>query len=178
MITIFTGKLKGSKTMANHPRRPTVVNLDNIEREMTELAATSNIRDHDRRLPQARNLDDPMDHMDHTAPVEPPKHSLPGYVEHAPGIDDIGKLTAQAVVSQFETAAKAIEAMGKDLIQVAKETEDQSAAVLEAIKYIEETAQMYRDEAKKAFQRIQSTSMLLTNIRETCDDLRKKITPE
>jgi methyl-accepting chemotaxis protein len=101
--------------------------------------------------------------------------ALPDYVEHHTNVDDIGKLSAAAVVQQYETAAKTIELMGKELIEAAQQAEKMATEVKEAIAYIQEVAQKYRDEAKVIFDRIEKASLLTSEVRATCDDMRKKI---
>ena len=42
----------------------------------------------------------------------PPSAPMPDYVEHQDGVTRVGALTAEAVVRDYEAAAKEIEAMG------------------------------------------------------------------
>src|ERR1700730_16991683 len=48
--------------------------------------------------------------------VGAPALAMPDYVEHRDGATEIGKLTAEAIVREYEAAAKDIEAMGAELI--------------------------------------------------------------
>ncbi len=50
------------------------------------------------------------------APLGP----MPDYVEHEKGVTRVGALTAEAVVRDYEAAAREIEAMGAELINAAK----------------------------------------------------------
>ena len=64
----------------------------------------------------------PPVHEPHPANYVPPRVSapataMPDYVEHRDGATEIGKLSAEAVVREYEAAAKEIEAMGADLIE-------------------------------------------------------------
>ena len=43
--------------------------------------------------------------------------SLPNYVQHRDGATEIGKLSAEAVVQEYEAAAKAIESLGLELVE-------------------------------------------------------------
>jgi hypothetical protein len=45
---------------------------------------------------------------------------MPHYVEHREGATEIGKLSAEAIVGEYETAAKEIEGMVAQLIDCAK----------------------------------------------------------
>jgi L-rhamnose isomerase len=110
--------------------------------------------------------------------VRPPAFQLqpmPDYVAHQEGVSRVGALSAEAVVRDYETAAKEIEAMGAELISAAKKCETMTAQVNSAIAYMQETAKAYREEAKKIFQRIEDCSMLTEDVRKTCEALRQKI---
>ena len=48
--------------------------------------------------------------------VRTPSPPMPPYVEHHADVDQIGKLSAEAVIAQYEGAVKALEAMGTTLI--------------------------------------------------------------
>src|ERR1700724_532128 len=54
--------------------------------------------------------------------VRAPALSMPDYVEHRDGATEIGKLSAEAVVREYEAAAKEIEAMGGELIERVKQS--------------------------------------------------------
>src|SRR6516162_1540564 len=85
-----------------------------------------------------------------------PVHSepLPDYVEHREGVSRVGALSAEAVVRDYEAAAKEIEAMGAELIGAAKKCEAMTADVHSAIAYRRKTPPAYREEAKKFSNRI------------------------
>src|ERR1700739_4461908 len=61
----------------------------------------------------------------HFAPpnVGAPTLAMPDYVEHRDGTTEIGKLSAEAVVREYEATAKEIEAMGTELLERVKECE-------------------------------------------------------
>src|SRR4029453_13548364 len=46
-----------------------------------------------------------------------PSPDMPDYVEHRDGATEIGKLSAEAVVREYEAAAKEIEAVGAELTE-------------------------------------------------------------
>jgi hypothetical protein len=63
------------------------------------------------------------------ANVAPPSESapapaMPDYVEHRDGATEIGKLSAEAIVREYEAAAKEIEAMGAELVERVKQCDD------------------------------------------------------
>src|ERR1700739_2925234 len=55
--------------------------------------------------------------------VTSPALGMPDYVEHREGATEIGKLSAEAVVREYEATAKEIESMGTELLERVKECE-------------------------------------------------------
>ena len=104
-----------------------------------------------------------------------PSQPMPPYVEHHANVDQIGKLSAEAVIAQYEGAVKALEEMGVTLIDCVKRAENMAAGCRDAIAYVQDTAQKYREEAKLIFDRIEQASMMTSEVRSVCDEMRKKI---
>src|SRR3974390_2674391 len=100
---------------------------------------------------------------------------LPDYVEHQDGVSRVGQLSAEAVVRDYEAAAKEIEAMGDELINAAKKCEAMTADVHSAIAYMRDTATAYREEAKKIFKRIQECALFTEDVRKTCETVKRKM---
>jgi uncharacterized coiled-coil DUF342 family protein len=50
-----------------------------------------------------------------------------------------------------------------------------AAGCKEAIAYVQDTAQKYREEANLIFDRIQQASVMTAEVRSVCDDMRKRI---
>lgn len=111
------------------------------------------------------------------APEPTPMPALPAYVEHAPNVDEIGRLSAGAIAGQYETAAKTIEAMGADLVRCVTGVEALASEAKEAIQHVEELAQRYREDAKRMFDQIERASLLTAEVRKTCDEMRRKLEP-
>jgi hypothetical protein len=101
--------------------------------------------------------------------------SMPDYVEHQDGVPRVGALTAEAVVRDYETAAKEIEAMGAELVDAARKCEAMTAEVHSAIAYVRDTAAAYRADAKKIFKRIEDCALLTEQVRKTCESIKQKI---
>jgi hypothetical protein len=106
----------------------------------------------------------------------PSSEQMPDYVEHLEGVSRVGALTAEAVVRDYESAAKEIEAMGAELISAAKKCEAMTADVHSAIASIRETAEAYRQEGKKIFKQIEQCALLTENARKVCQDVRRTMT--
>ena len=104
-----------------------------------------------------------------------PTLSIPDYVEHREGATEIGKLTAEAVVREYEAAAKDIEAMGAELIERVKQCEAMTRDALAVTEEMKETAARYRAEAKRIFLQIEDCSLMTSEVRSVCETLKKKI---
>src|SRR5258705_11533776 len=107
--------------------------------------------------------------------VREPTVSIPDYVEHREGATEIGKLSAEAVVREYEAAAKEIEAMGAELIERVKQCEAMTRDALAVTQEMKETAMRYREEAKRIFVQIEDCSQMTAEVRKTCTELKEKI---
>ena len=97
---------------------------------------------------------------------------LPEYVTHRDGVSEIGMLSAEAVVREYENAAKEIEAMGKE---TARRCVEITANVVNMLDDVRTTAAHFRKEAQRIFNDIESCSALTEEVRSTCGALKKKI---
>ncbi len=109
------------------------------------------------------------------AKVGTPTRSMPDYVEHCEGATEIGKLSAEAVVREYEAAAKEIEGMGSELIQRVRQCEAMTKSAFAATEEMKETAARYREEAKRIFLEIENCTRMTEEVRKTCTDLKEKI---
>lgn len=109
--------------------------------------------------------------------VDAPDMAMPDYVEHRDGATEIGKLSAEAVVREYEAAAKEIEAMGAVLVDLVKRCEATTRDALAVTDELKETAGRYRDEAKRVFLQIENCSLVTAEVRKTCAELKEKIAP-
>jgi hypothetical protein len=107
--------------------------------------------------------------------VRAPALSMPDYVEHRDGATEIGKLSAEAVVREYESAAKEIEAMGAELIERVRQCEAMVRDALLVTEEMKETAARYRVEAKRIFLEIEDCSLVTAEVRKTCNELIEKI---
>jgi len=104
-----------------------------------------------------------------------PDLAMPEYVEHRDGATEIGKLSAEAVVREFEAAAKEIETMGAELLARVKQCEAMTHDAFAVTEELKATAARYREEAKRIFLQIESCSLVVAQVRTACTDLRDKI---
>ena len=135
---------------------------NDIERDIGDLIQISHPT-----LPSIRIV--PNEH--HPLPNGP----MPDYVEHKEGVNQVGKLTAEAVVREYDAAVKEIEALGKELSEAAKKCEAMVAGVHAMVAEIKELAGKYRDEGKRYFLQIEDCSLMTSEVRTVCEALKKKI---
>ena len=101
--------------------------------------------------------------------------ALPDYVKHQQGVSRAGALSAEAVVRDYETAAREIESMGAELIDAAKKCEAMTTEVHDAIAFMRDTAAAYREEAKKIFKRIEDCALFTQDVRKTCEEVKRRM---
>jgi hypothetical protein len=107
--------------------------------------------------------------------VGAPDLAMPDYVEHRDGATEIGKLSAEAVVREYEAAAKDIEALGTEVIEHVRQCETMTRDALAVTEELKQTAERYREEAKRVFHEIENFSLVLAEVRKTCTELKEKI---
>lgn len=118
----------------------------------------------------------------HTAATLP---RMPDYVSHHPQVDEVGRLSAEALAMSYESAAKEIEAMGNSLADELKLCEQHTVNLVRELQRVREetamavqqsaaTAQAYRDEAKALFDQVQGRSIAAAKVREVCRSIIEK----
>ena len=143
--------------------KPPVFSTIDLEREIEEEF---------RKLPPVRKP-----HPTDFAPpsVRAPGLAMPDYVEHRDGATEIGRLSAEAVVREYEAAAKEIEAIGADLIEHVMRCEAMTRDAFAVTEELKQTAGRYREEAKRVFLQIESCSLVTAEVRKTCAEMKEKI---
>jgi hypothetical protein len=122
----------------------------------------------------------PLLHEARSAQTDPPTvgaptMAMPDYVEHRDGATEIGKLSAEAVVREYEATAKEIESMGAELLDRVKQCEAMTRDALAVTDELKEVAARYREEAKRVFEHIETCSLVVAEARKTCTDLKDRI---
>jgi hypothetical protein len=120
-------------------------------------------------------LHDPRPTHFATPTVGSPALGMPDYVEHREGATEIGKLSAEAVVREYEATAKEIESMGAELVERVKQCEAMTREAVAVTTELREIAARYREEAKRAFDHIETCSLVVAEARKTCTELKDKI---
>jgi hypothetical protein len=115
-------------------------------------------------------------HVGLTPPtVAAPSLAMPDYVAHRDGATEIGKLSAEAVVREFEATAEEIEAMGTELIEHVKRCEARILDTFAVTRELEDVAAHYREEARRIFLEIENCSRLTVEVSKTCAELMEKL---
>jgi methyl-accepting chemotaxis protein len=118
-----------------------------------------------------RDLDEDLSAVERFAPKKP----MPDYVQHRENVDELGKISAEAIVQQYEAAAKQVEEMGNEIRESTKKLAAALAEHNEDMKLIAETVQAIRERGKTIFLQIEDASNITTELRATCVELKKKI---
>jgi hypothetical protein len=142
--------------------RSPLLNADDIEGEIGNIIHST------RRGPVIRAV---TNSDDRSLPNGP----MPDYVEHKAGVNQVGKLSAEAVVREYDAAVKEIEALGAELAEAAKKCEAMVAGVHAMVSEIQELAANYREEGKRYFLQIEDCSLMTSEVRSVCEMLKKKI---
>jgi hypothetical protein len=142
--------------------RSPLLNADELEGEI------GNIINRTRRGPLILGVSE-----NHDQPL--PRGPMPDYVEHKEGVNQVGKLSAEAVVREYDAAVKEIEALGAELAEAAKKCEAMVAGVHAMVTEIRELAANYREEGKRYFLQIEDCSLMTSEVRSVCEMLKKKI---
>jgi hypothetical protein len=113
-------------------------------------------------------------------------HPLPSYVEHQADVNEVGKLSAQAMAAEYEKSAQALEAMSRTLVEMGgrcdedtmraiRENERVKSQIAQAVEACEASAARYRNQAKAVFEQIERASLLADEVRRTCADLSMRV---
>jgi signal transduction protein with GAF and PtsI domain len=104
--------------------------------------------------------------------IAPP---VPEYVSHRDDTTEIGKLSAEAIVKEYEETAKEIEAMGDVVREMVQRCEQLTSSASSMLKDIKTTAARYRKEGKRMFTEIESCSSATDEVRRLCEAFRDKL---
>ena len=101
--------------------------------------------------------------------------AVPDYVNHHEDATEIGKLSAEAIVREYELTAKEIEAVGEFVKEMAQRCEQLTTSASVMLKEIKATAARYRKEGKRIFNEIESCSSATDEVRQLCETFRDRI---
>lgn len=99
----------------------------------------------------------------------------PEYVNHREDVSEIGRLSAEAIVREYEETAREIEAMGDVVREMVRRCEQLTGSASAMLKDIKATAERYRNEGKRMFSEIESCSSATDEVRRLCEAFREKL---
>ena len=100
---------------------------------------------------------------------------IPEYVSHREDVTEIGRLSAEAIVKEYEETAKEIEAIGEVVKEMVHRCDQLATSASALLKDIKATAMTYRKEGKRMFNEIESCSTTTDEVRRLCEGFRDKI---
>ena len=100
---------------------------------------------------------------------------VPEYVSHREDVSEIAKLSAEAIVREYEETAKEIEAMGEVVRDMMQRCEQLTSSASTMLGDIKDTAARYRDEGKRMFTEIESCLSTTDEVRRLCEAFRDKL---
>jgi len=90
-------------------------------------------------------------------------------------LDDLGRMSAEAVLTQYEAAAISVEDMGTSVKEMVKKLGEALIECATDMKHLNETAVEIREKGKHYEAVIGRVSALSKSIRETCVELKKQL---
>jgi hypothetical protein len=87
---------------------------------------------------------------------------------------DLGRLSAEAVQTQYETAARNVEEMGAAVKERIAALEEALRECDRDMKLLGEAANAIRDKGRLAYAQIEHTAQVSTAIRAVCEEFQKK----
>jgi predicted nucleic acid-binding Zn-ribbon protein len=100
---------------------------------------------------------------------------VPAYVSHRDDATEIGKLSAEAIIKEYEETAKEIEGIGEVVKDMVRRCEELAGSASTMLKDIKATAERYRKEGKRMFQEIETCSSTTDEVRRLCESFRDKV---
>jgi len=161
------------------PRRRVETVDEAIEQRMSDAGRRLDAREMDQLAKDARNIlsravdaqssgnfpTDPLDHVFKTPPAAPVKRDL----------NDLGRMSAEAVSAQYEEAATAFEAMGREAKERIAAIAGSLIELDKDLKAIADTAAAIRDKGHRVKLQIEEASALSVGIRDSAIDVKKKL---
>lgn len=113
--------------------------------------------------------------VDYAPRTPTPTPPVPEYVSHREDVTEIGRLSAEAIIKEYEETAKEIEAMGQVVNDMVQRCEQLAVSAATMLKDIKTTAARYRKEGKRMFNEIESCSTTTDEVRKLCESFRDRI---
>jgi ribonuclease HII len=121
------------------------------------------------RQPRSVNL---VDEVEHELRRTPPPRIIE---DAAPNKPDIGRMSAEAVLAQYEATAKDVEALGETVKDWVAKLEAVLKDCHEDLKLISDAAQHVRKKGDEIHAVIEQATSMSKIIRDTCADFTSKV---
>lgn len=108
--------------------------------------------------------------------LEPIQPELPPYINHAEGVNQIGKLTAAAVIRDFEETAKGFNAMGDEVKRVAECCERYLSELQALVEHTNQVAKLARERGSEIFRWLEQSALTTEQVRKDTDAMSTKLT--
>jgi predicted ribosome quality control (RQC) complex YloA/Tae2 family protein len=142
------------------------MNKEFTDKDFSSLQKLANVATEDVKSLQQEIRDNPRTIIDEDPPT----------VEPATQSNDIGRLSAEAVQSQYEAAAKAVEDMGLAVQDRIKKLENALRECDRDMKLLGEVAHTIRDKGNLVYAQIEETSSVSKDLRTTAEAFRTNVT--
>ena len=90
-------------------------------------------------------------------------------------LDDLGRMSAEAVLAQYEETARQVEEMGSIVKDTVKRLGEKLIECNADMKHVAETAAAIRDKGKHTEALIDQVTALSKSIRDACIDFKRKV---
>jgi methyl-accepting chemotaxis protein len=90
-------------------------------------------------------------------------------------LDDLGRMSGEAVLAQYDEAAKAVEEMGNAVRESANGLDGSMREADRDLKLIAEAAAAIREKGRRVQSQIEEASALSREVREACTEFKRKM---
>lgn len=100
---------------------------------------------------------------------------MPEYVQHSADATPTGIVVGEAIVKEYENAAREIEALGAELKAEFDKAHERQEKLAAALTNLTDTAKAYREEAKRVFEQMQACASKADAVTAFAQEVRSKI---
>lgn len=105
----------------------------------------------------------------------PTDRQLPPYVDHGDNVPEIGRITAAAVIMDFEATAIKFNDLSEQIKNVAQRCEVYMGELREITEHLDTVAMESRQRASVIFHALEESSKITANVRTQADELFKQV---
>jgi ABC-type transporter Mla subunit MlaD len=108
----------------------------------------------------------------------PPPNRLPQthpHIDMQADVPDLSRLTSEAVMAQYDEAAKSVEALGGAVRQTTADLEAAMADLANSLKLISDAANHIREKGADVQRKIERVNELTKEVRSVCEGFTRKV---